>query len=165
VPAVVSWPGMIEPGRVSDGIVHLLDLFATCTTLAGCADAIPADRFVDSIDQTSFLLAPADETEIVSNRKFQHYWLTVTYSAVRVGEYKYMSASITDDDTDVLNPGGFTGTVQRYPYGRLYNLYLDPKESRSYMIRKLVYIDAILDEMGRHRRTFHEWPNKPIMSE
>ena len=30
VPAVVSWPGMIEPGRTSDGIVHLLDLFATC---------------------------------------------------------------------------------------------------------------------------------------
>ena len=38
VPAVVSWPGMVEPGRVSDGIVHLLDLFATCTTLAGCGD-------------------------------------------------------------------------------------------------------------------------------
>jgi len=164
VPAVVSWPGMVEPGRVSDGIVHLLDLFATCTTLAGCGDRVPDDRYVDAIDQTSFLLAPADEPEVVSNRKYQHYWLTVTYSAIRVGEYKYMTASISDDDTDVLNPGGFTGTVQRYPYGRLYNLYLDPKESRSYMIRKLVYIDAILDEVGRHRRTFREWPNKPIMS-
>ena len=30
VPAVVSWPGMIDAGRTSDGIVHLLDLFATC---------------------------------------------------------------------------------------------------------------------------------------
>ena len=30
VPAIVSWPGMIEAGRTSDGIVHLLDLFATC---------------------------------------------------------------------------------------------------------------------------------------
>jgi hypothetical protein len=97
----------------------------------------------------------------VSNRKFQHYWLTANYSAVRVGEYKYMLASISDDDTDVLNPGGFTGTVQHYGYGRLYNLYLDPKESRSYMIRKLVYIDAILAEVGRHRRTFREWPGKP----
>ena len=57
-----------------------------------------------------------------------------------------MTASITDDDTDVLNPGGFTGSVQQYGYGRLYNLYLDPKESRSYMIRKLVYIDAMLAE-------------------
>ena len=38
VPAVVSWPGMIEPGRASDGLVHLLDLFATCLTMAGAVD-------------------------------------------------------------------------------------------------------------------------------
>ena len=98
----------------------------------------------------------------MSNRKFQHYWLTASYSAVRVGEYKYMSTSISDNDTDVLNPGGFTGSVQQYAYGRLYNLYLDPKESRSYMIRKLVYIDAMLAEMASHRRTFRKWPNKPV---
>ncbi len=61
-----------------------------------------------------------------------------------------MLSSISDDDTDVLNPGGFTGVVQHYGYGRLYNLYLDPKETRSYMIRKLVYIDAIIAEIGRH---------------
>jgi hypothetical protein len=78
-----------------------------------------------------------------------------------VGEYKYLSSSISDDDTDVSNPGGFTGVVQRYGYGRLYNLYLDPKETRSYMIRKLVYIDAIIAEIARHQRTFREWPNKP----
>ena len=161
VPAIVSWPTMIEPGRSSDGIVHLLDLFATCATLAGAEDRLPTDRYLDAVDQTSFFLAPADEGEVVSNRKFQHYWLTLHYSAVRMGEYKYMSASITDDDTDVLNPGGFTGSIQQYGYGRLYNLYLDPKESRSYMIRKLVYIDTMLEESARHRRTFRQWPNKP----
>lgn len=164
VPAVVSWPGMIEPARASDGIVHLLDLFATCATLAGAADRLPTDRYLDTVDQTSFLLAPADEGEVVSNRKFQHYWLTAHYSAVRVGEYKYMLTSITDNDTDVLNPGGFTGSVEHYAYGRLYNLYLDPKESRSYMIRKLVYIDAILAETTRHRRTFRDWPSKPTQT-
>jgi arylsulfatase A-like enzyme len=161
VPAIVSWPGMIEPGRSSDGLVHLLDLFATCTRLAGADDRLPSDRYLDSVDQTSFLLASADEHEVVSNRKHQHYWLTMHYSAIRMGEYKYMVTSISDNDTDVLNPGGFTGSVQNYGYGRLYNLYLDPKETRSYMIRKLVYIDAILAEVARHRRTFHQWPNKP----
>jgi len=160
VPAVISWPGMIDAGRTSDGIVHLLDLFATCATLAGAENELPTDRYLDTIDQTSFLLARGDEGEVVSNRKFQHYWLTATYSAMRVGEYKYMAASITDSDTDVVNPGGFTGSLQQYGYGRLFNLYLDPKESRSYMIRKLVYIDAIQTEISRHRRTFYEWPNK-----
>jgi arylsulfatase A-like enzyme len=161
VPAVVSWPGMIDAARTSDGLVHLLDLFATCATLAGAEDAVPTDRYIDSVDQTSFLLAAAQEGEVVSNRKFQHYWLTATYSAVRLGEYKYMSASISDNDTDVMNGGGFTGSVQQYGYGRLYNLYLDPKETHSYMIRKLVYIDAIVAEIARHRRTFQTWPNKP----
>ena len=41
VPAVVSWPGMVEPGRSSDGLVHLLDLFTTCTTLAARARRFP----------------------------------------------------------------------------------------------------------------------------
>jgi arylsulfatase A-like enzyme len=161
VPAVIAWPGMVEAGRVSDGLVHLLDLFATAATLAGAEDRIPTDRYIDSVDQTSFLLAPADEPEVVSNRKFQHYWLTINYSAVRLGEYKYMISSISDNDTDVLNPGGFTGSIQQYAYGRLYNLYLDPKETRSYMIRKLVYIEMIQSEARRHRQTFHQWPNKP----
>ena len=87
VPAVVSWPGMIEPGRTSDGLVHLLDLFATCLSLAGATDRIPTDRYVDAVDQLCFLLAP-DDTEVVSNRKYQHYWLTSNYSGLRVGEYK-----------------------------------------------------------------------------
>ena len=126
---------------------------STCSQPAcpwpGRGGADPADRYIDAVDQLSFLLAP-DDREAVSNRKYQHYWLTATHSALRVGEYKYLMASISDDDTDVHNPGGFTGVVQRYGYGRLYNLYLDPKETRSYMIRKLVYIDAIIAEIARH---------------
>ena len=52
-------------------------------------ERVPADRYIDAVDQLSFLLAP-DDREAVSNRKFQHYWLTATHSALRVGEYKYM---------------------------------------------------------------------------
>jgi arylsulfatase A-like enzyme len=161
VPGVVSWPGMVEPGRSSDGIMHLLDLFATFAELGGATASLPADRYLDAVDQTSFLLAPADEGQLVSNRKSQHYWLTINYSAVRIGEYKYMISSISDDDTDVQNPGGFTGSIRQYGYGRLFNLYLDPKETHSYMIRKLVYIDVIQDTMRKHRRTFAEFPDKP----
>ena len=80
---------------------------------------------------------------------------------MRVGEYKYMTSAISDDSTDVVNPGGFTGVLQQYPYGRLYNLYLDPKETHSYMIRKLVYIELIQSALARHRATFQKFPNKP----
>ena len=72
-----------------------------------------------------------------------------------------MTSSISDDSTDVVNPGGFTGVLQQYPYGRLYNLYLDPKETHSYLIRKLVYIEVIMRALARHRATFQKWPNRP----
>jgi arylsulfatase len=156
VPAVFSWPGMIE-SRASDGLFDQLDLFATCLRLAGIPEQVPTDRYVDSIDQTSFLLAPDGDT----CRKFHFYWLTLYLSAVRVGEYKYMTTAISDDSTDVVNPGGLTGVLQQYPYGRLYNLYLDPKETHSYMIRKLVYIDVIRSALARHRGSFQAWPTKP----
>jgi arylsulfatase len=71
-----------------------------------------------------------------------------------------MIASISDDDRDVHNPGGFTGATQRYPYGRLYNLYLDPKETRSYLIRKLAYIDAFQAGVRDHLMTFGKYPAK-----
>ncbi len=165
VPAVFSWPGMIEPGQASDGIFDQLDLFATFLTLAGVEDSVPTDRYVDAIDQTSFLLGTDglsdDAVVALSNRKFHYYWLTLHFSAIRVGEYKYMVTSISDDDRDVVNPGGFTGTVQNYAYGRLFNLYLDPKETHSYLIRKLVYIDLIQRGMADHRRSFATWPNRP----
>ena len=82
------------------------------------------------------------------------------FSALRVGEYKFMVSSISDGGTDVLNPGGFTGVAQKYPYGRLYNLYLDPKESHSYLIRKLAYLEAFLGGIGGHFATLAAYPGK-----
>lgn len=53
VPFIARWPGRIEPGRVSDEIVHVTDLY---TTLAGIGGAtIPNDRPVDGIDVSAFL--------------------------------------------------------------------------------------------------------------
>lgn len=159
VPAVLSWPGMIDPDRSSDGLFSFTDFLPTALSLAGALDRMPGDRFVDGVDQTSFLLAP----DGLSNRKHQYYWLGQMFSALRVGEYKFMLGSISDGDTDVLNPGGFTGVTQKYPYGRLYNLYLDPKETRSYLIRKLAYLDAIQKGVRDHVMTFRDHPPKLVV--
>ena len=52
-PAILRWPGRIRPGRVSDEIVHVADLY---TTLATVADAsVPVDRPIDGLDQSAFL--------------------------------------------------------------------------------------------------------------
>ena len=59
VPFAVRWPGRIEAGRVSDEIVHAMDLFPT---LARIADGeVPDDRVVDGIDVSGFLLGEREE--------------------------------------------------------------------------------------------------------
>jgi arylsulfatase A-like enzyme len=50
VPGIAYWKGMIEPGRTSDGLFDLIDLFNTSVALAGASDAIPTDRYIDGID-------------------------------------------------------------------------------------------------------------------
>ena len=53
VPFVARWPGRIEPGRVSNEIVHVTDLFTTLITLT--QGQVPADRPIDGVDQGPFL--------------------------------------------------------------------------------------------------------------
>jgi arylsulfatase A-like enzyme len=156
VPGIMAWPGMIAPDRASDGLFSQMDLFNTILRVGAASDRMPGDRYVDGVDQTSFLL----DAEGESNRKYLYYWLTNVFSALRVGEWKFMVASTSDDDRDALNLGGFTGVTQKYSYGRLFNLYLDPKESRSYLIRKLAYIDSFTDGIREHFLTFGRYPAK-----
>jgi len=156
VPGIFTWPGMIPADRATDGLFSQMDLFNTFLDLAGVADAIPTDRYIDGVNQTSFLL----DADGRSNRKYLYYWLTNVFSALRVGEWKFMVASTSDDDRDCLNLGGFTGVTQKYSHGRLYNLYLDPKESRSYMIRKLAYIDTFTSGILDHLISFSKYPPK-----
>jgi len=66
----------------------------------------------------------------------------------------------SDDDADVLNPGGFNGRSQKYPYVRPYNLYLDPEETRSYLIRKLANVDAVPGGNRSHLSRFGAQPAK-----
>jgi arylsulfatase len=153
VPFVVAWPHMIDADRIDDGIFDFNDILPTVLGLAGAADAVPTDRFIDGIDQSSFLLAPDGR----SNRKYHYYWLGQSFSALRCGEYKFMLNAVGDDvvsQGDVQGTGGFSGVFHKFPYGKLFNLYLDPKEQHSYLIRKLAYQQALVGGTSRHLRTF-----------
>jgi len=159
VPGITVWPGMIDEERASDGLFSFTDLLPTVLALAGASERVPGDRFIDGVDQVSYLLAP----DGLSNRKFVWYWLLQTLSAVRAGEYKFMIASTSDDDTDVAGPGGFTGVTQNYTYARLFNLYLDPKEQHSYLTRKLAYNEAFIAGIREHLMTYRDHPPKNII--
>jgi arylsulfatase len=159
VPGLLSWPGMIDAGRQSDGLFDLNDVLPTVVALAGEMAPLPSDRYIDGVDQSSFLLAP----DGLSNRKYHYYWLTSTFSALRCGEYKMVLSATSDDDAGSAGPGGFTGVLQRFAYAHLYNLYLDPKETHNYMTRKLAYVEAFQLGIRSHLATFKRYPPKTIM--
>ena len=63
---------MIDADGASDGLFSQMDLFAdACCASPARRGAIPTDRYIDGVDQTSFLLAGDGD----SNRKYHYYWL------------------------------------------------------------------------------------------
>ena len=84
VPGIAYWRGMIAPGRESDELFDLMDLFNTSLDLAGISDQIPTDRYIDGIDQTSFLLADDGQ----SKREKVYVWNEHDLMAMRMYEYK-----------------------------------------------------------------------------
>ncbi|MCD4784610.1 MAG: arylsulfatase [Candidatus Eremiobacteraeota bacterium] len=155
VPGIVYWKGIIKPGRKSDGLFDLSDLFCTSLALANAKNKIPKDRYIDSIDQTSFLLADDGQ----SNRKAIYYWLEDQFSGMRIGEFKVMCAA-TYPTGDSWNEGGFSGTLTKFRYRKVFNLYLDPKETHDYFVRKLVYVPIYGEYEQKHMDTFKKYPPK-----
>lgn len=135
VPGIFWWPGMIKPGRVSDGLFDMTDMFNTSLSVAGvdAAKAVPADRYIDGIDQTSFLLADNGE----SAREAVYFWNADLFSGVRWRYYKMSTSEIQIGTGGIRDFGGLDNAQVMTPLnGWMYNLYLDPKERKSVLIEK-----------------------------
>ena len=100
MPGLLSWPGVIEAGRQSDGLFNLNDVLPTLLGLAGETAKLPTDRYIDGVDQTSFLLAPNG----LSNCKYHYYWLVNNFSGLRCGEYKMLLTLTSDDASGSAGP-------------------------------------------------------------
>jgi arylsulfatase A-like enzyme len=57
---MIRWPGKVPAGRVSDEIVHAVDLFPTLASLTGAA--VPKDRPIDGVDQSDFFAGKTEKS-------------------------------------------------------------------------------------------------------
>jgi arylsulfatase len=114
VPFIIRWPGKVASGRVSNEIVHEMDLFATFAKLSG--GSIPADRQVDSIDQSDFLLGKQEK----SNRDSVIVYVGNELFGVKWRNWKMMFQE--------LEEGKGTDARIKHDFPRFFNLYEDPKE-------------------------------------
>jgi arylsulfatase A-like enzyme len=83
VPLIVSWPGRITEGRVSDQVAISMDLTATCLAAAGVS--MPAATPLDGIDLSAQLTGANDVERTL-------YWRMrdPEQRAIRRGRWKYL---------------------------------------------------------------------------
>ena len=160
VPTFAYFKDVIAP-RKSEGLFDLADIFPTALSLAGKPGAelsklLPADRYVDGIDQTSYLLADGG----LSNRKSILYWMGSTFAAVRVDEFKvHRAVQITDLITKKGYNAGFSGGVIDKTGGLvMFNLYTNPQEDDSIGIRHIPMWNLVNMEFMRYRGVLQKFP-------
>jgi arylsulfatase len=153
VPAIAYWKGMIMPGRQSDDLFDLTDMFLTTLAVAGAADKVPTDRYIDSIDQSAFLLADKGR----SHRDKIFYWDGADFRAIRMLEYK-AHYSIVETKADNLDIDQSIVSKPGTPW--LFNLYIDPKESYAVGHRLNAFLGSLNQEVKAHLETFKRFPPK-----
>lgn len=114
VPALASWPGVIEAGRVERDPIHVVDLFPTLLGLAGGTP--PASPALDGLDVWPTLArgAPSPRDEFLVNA-------TPSQSALRRGPWK-----LVVKHGRRRGRGGAAGA----PSVELFDLAADPGETR-----------------------------------
>ncbi len=110
-PCVIRWPGRIPAGRISNEIVHEMDLFPTLAAAAGVTN-LPTDRAIDGIDVLPFLEGRRER----SGRESALFFSGAQVRAVKWNEWKLHYAFMPEP------------RVSEPPLMRLFNLRSDPRE-------------------------------------
>jgi arylsulfatase A-like enzyme len=113
-PFIVRWPGKVPAGRVSNEIVHIVDLYTTLAHVGGAE--VPKDRPIDGVDQLDFFLGQKE----TSNREGFPAYVADRLTAVKWRNWKM---HLIKQDTMYAIP-------ERLALPRIYNLLTDRKEER-----------------------------------
>lgn len=112
-PFLIRWPGKVPAGKVSNEIVHEMDLFPTLARVAG--GKVPRDRVFDGIDQLDFFLGKKEQ----SNRESLVIYLANEICGVKWRNWKMITRQVDR---------GFGEPVKQFSFPLWYDLHTDPKE-------------------------------------
>lgn len=152
VPFIIRWPGKIPAGRVSNEMVHITDLFTTLAIMSG-AD-VPADRAIDGVDQSAFLLGDQEK----SAREFIAVFQGRELYAAKWRNYK---AHFVWQERQYDPP-------QKLAVPRLIDLYSNPQETiqetigESSLLTRAWVLHAMLREFARLKATVAKDPLIPM---
>jgi arylsulfatase len=141
VPAIATWPGVIEPGQIVGDIIHITDLFTTFASLGGATKHIPRDRVIDGVDQTAVLM----NGDSYSRRDYVMIYQGPELAAAVKGRFKRDWANATS---------GLSGA-------EFYDLYTDPREQHGEMIEQFHVKSMFNRQRQRHQMWMKKYPNRP----
>jgi arylsulfatase A-like enzyme len=112
VPFLVRWPDQIPAGRVSNEIVHQMDVFSTVAGFTGVN--VPSDRVIDGVDQSQFFRGETEQ----SARESLVIYIGNTLFGAKWRNWKILLREMDED--------GYG--IKEMAYPSVYNLIVDPKE-------------------------------------
>jgi len=145
VPFAIRWPDKIEAGRVSDEIVHAMDLFPTFARIAG--GKVPDDRVIDGVDTSDFLLGRQEE----SGREG-----LVVYMGNDIFGVKWQNWKIHFKEQSAWN-----GVLREYTMPRVYNLMNDPQERDNVLFPHTWVLKVGLPQLEEHVASLKKFPPVP----
>jgi arylsulfatase len=145
VPFAVRWPAEIEAGRVSDEIVHAMDLYPTLARVAG--GKVPSDRVIDGIDMSSFFLGDSQK----SGRDGFIVYMGNDVFGVKWRDWKPHCKEQT----------GWNGVLREYTMPRVYNLMNDPQERDNVLFPHTWVPKAALPQLEEHVASLKKYPPIP----
>jgi len=142
VPFLVRWPGVTPAGTVSDNLVCLTDILATCADLTGAT--LPDDAGEDSISQLAVI--EGRELERSPRQHVVNHSINGTF-AMRTKRWKLILG---------LGSGGFTAPQRRSPKpgeapGQLYDMEADPHETTNRSLDEPDRVEELTRLLGEVR--------------
>jgi len=111
-PCLIRWPGRVPAGKVSNEIVHEIDLLPTFAAAAG-VDIVPKDRAIDGVNQMPFF----EGKQAKSSRENAIFYTNTQLRAVKWRDWKFHYSFQPEPGAQAVPP-----------LMRLFNLLSDPKE-------------------------------------
>lgn len=134
VPLIVRWPGKVAPGSTSQQITSLTDVMATFADIVGAS--LPTNTAEDSFSMLPAILGQDSEESIRPYILMQGF-AGSKFLAIRKGKWKYLahqgSGGNNYDSHPMLKEYQLPDIAPHAP-GQLYNLELDPGETKNLMV-------------------------------
>ncbi len=139
MPFLARWPGVVEPGSVSDMTITHPDFLATCAGIVGAE--VPDNTAEDSYSYLPVLRGDSPEEGIRPHTI--HHSVNGTF-AIRKGKWKYIPAG---------GSGGWSYRAQEGdPPIQLYDLAADPGETRNLQAEYPEVVDELAELLEPYQR-------------